>query len=123
MSKTFEGKVVSLKMQKTAVVEVTRRKTHPLYKKVLTRSKRYKVDIGNFSLNTGDLVKIAEVRPISKFKHFKVERVLKKSGVGKLLEQMEKLESVEEIKQDKKTRKISKIEKNTVKTQKQRRVE
>lgn len=101
MSKTFEGKVVSLKMQRTAVVEVTYRKTHPLYKKVLARSKRYKVDIGNFSLNIGDLVKIAEVRPISKFKHFKVEKILKKSGMGKLLEQMEKLEQLETPKEKK----------------------
>lgn len=100
MSKTFEGRVVSLKMQKTAVVEVIREKPHPLYKRLLKRSKRYKVDTGNLSLNIGDLVKITEVRPISKFKHFKVEKVLKKSGMGKLLEQMEKIELKEGEKND-----------------------
>jgi small subunit ribosomal protein S17 len=75
--KTLQGKVVSLKMNKTAVVEVSRKISHPLYKKVLKRSKRYKVDIGELILGLGQNVKIAETRPISKDKHFKVTEVIK----------------------------------------------
>lgn len=70
--KTFTGKVVSLKMQGTAVVEVEREVTHPLYKKILRRSKRYKVDTNSQEVNVGDSVKIVETRPISKNKFFRI---------------------------------------------------
>lgn len=72
MPKIFEGKIVSLKMQKTAVVEVERTLTHPVYKKVLRRSKKYKADTGDLILNVGDKVKIIETRPTSKNKFFKI---------------------------------------------------
>ncbi len=75
--KTLQGKIVSLKMSKTAVVEVSRRTTHPLYKKLLKRSKRYKVDTGDLTLVLGQSVKIVETRPISKDKFFKVTEVIK----------------------------------------------
>lgn len=77
MKKTLEGKIVSLKMGNTVVVEVIRRVTHPLYKKVLKRSKRYKVDANGITLSLGDSVKIVSTRPISKDKHFKVLEVKK----------------------------------------------
>ena len=77
MQKKFEGKIVSLKMNKTVVVEVTRKHKHPLYKKVLTRSKKHKADTGEFSLNLGDRVKIGETKPQSKDKHFKILEVIK----------------------------------------------
>ena len=70
--KILEGKIISLKMQNTAVVEVLRHIPHPLYKKVIKRTKKYKADTAGFSLSVGDRVKIAEVKPISKEKHFKV---------------------------------------------------
>lgn len=73
----FEGKVVSLKMQNTAVVEVLRRVPHPLYKKMLKRNKKHKADTAGISLSLGDKVKIVEVRPISKDKHFKVLEKIK----------------------------------------------
>ena len=76
MQKTLEGKVVSSKMQNTAVVEIFRRKPHPLYKKLLKRSKRYKVETGGLSVSVGDKVKIIETRPISKGKYFKIMEVL-----------------------------------------------
>jgi small subunit ribosomal protein S17 len=75
--KTLEGKVVSLKMNKTAVVEVVRKTPHPLYKKLLKRSKRYKVDLGELVLVLGQKVKIAETRPMSNGKFFKVTEVIK----------------------------------------------
>ena len=75
--KTFEGKIVSLKMNKTAVVEVVRRTPHPLYKKLLRRSKRHKADVGELNLVLGQRVKIVETRPASKGKFFKVMEVIK----------------------------------------------
>ena len=77
MKKTFEGTVVSVKMQNTAVVEVFRRKPHPLYKKLLKRSTRFKAETGGVSINIGDKVRITETKPISKDKHFKLMEVIK----------------------------------------------
>lgn len=77
MQKIFNGIVVSVKMNKTAVVEVTRRTPHPLYKKLLKRSKKYKVDTGELKISAGDRVKITETRPVSKDKHFKIVEVIK----------------------------------------------
>lgn len=77
MQKTFEGKVISSKMQNTVMVEVFRRKPHPLYKKLLKRSTKFKVDTGKHSVSVGDKVRIIETRPISKDKHFKIEEVIK----------------------------------------------
>ena len=77
MKITFEGIVVSIKMQNTVVVEVFRRKPHPLYKKLLKRSTRFKVETGGLSVNVGDKVRITETKPISKDKHFKLMEVIK----------------------------------------------
>lgn len=75
--KTFNGKVVSLKMQNTVVVEVGRKMPHPLYKKLLKRSKKFKADTNGIELKLGDKVKIVETKPISKDKSFKVLEVTK----------------------------------------------
>lgn len=75
--KTFEGKIVSLKMNKTAVVEIVRRTPHPLYKKLLRRSKKFKADTNGLELVVGQKVKIAETKPIAKGKFFKVLEVVK----------------------------------------------
>ena len=75
--KKFEGVVISTKMQKTAVVEVSFKKPHPLYKKLLKRRKRYKVDTSDFKIDVLDRVQIIKTRPISKEKHFKIVEVLK----------------------------------------------
>lgn len=74
--KEFIGTVVSKKMKKTVVVEVKRTFKHPMYRKILTRSTKFK---SHDELNTkvGDQVKIQETRPISKEKHFKVVEVVK----------------------------------------------
>ena len=98
MRRILEGIVVSIKMQKTAVVEVTRRKPHPLYKKLLKRNKRYLVDSGDFSVSLGDKVKIVETRPSSKQKYFKVLEVLKKVKDAKKLVIKEKIERPVEVK-------------------------
>ncbi|MCL4339282.1 30S ribosomal protein S17 [Patescibacteria group bacterium] len=72
ITKTLKGKVVSNKMTRTIVVEVGRQRVHPLYKKIMRRSKRYKVEGDEKSVNIGDMVKIGAVRPISKEKHFQL---------------------------------------------------
>ncbi len=76
----FEGIVVSNKMKNTAVVEVERRTPHPLYKKLIKRGKKYKVEVGDFNVLPGERVKIVQTRPLSKDKNFKVLEVLNKKG-------------------------------------------
>ncbi|BCX02350.1 MAG: hypothetical protein KatS3mg053_0288 [Candidatus Roseilinea sp.] len=72
------GVVVSDKMQKTIVVRVERTVRHPLYKKVLTRSKKYKAHDENEQAREGDLVQIVEHRPISKTKRWMLEEIVRK---------------------------------------------
>lgn len=74
--KTMTGKIVSVKMSKTVVVEVEKQKLHPLYKKLMTKSSKFKVHSEDSSLKTGDRVKIVSTKPLSKEKHFKVEEKL-----------------------------------------------
>jgi small subunit ribosomal protein S17 len=64
-------------MNKTAVVKVTRRSPHPLYRKLLVRDRNYKADTGDLNLMVGQNVKIGEIKPMSKDKFFKVVEVIK----------------------------------------------
>lgn len=75
--KTFTGKIVSLKMNKTAVIEVTRKVPHPLYKKLFKRTSRFKADTKDLTLEVGQKVVIQETKPVSKNKFFIVTEVLK----------------------------------------------
>jgi small subunit ribosomal protein S17 len=77
MAKVLTGKVVSLKMQNTVVVEVSRRVPHPLYKKLLKKSKNFKADLAGQTVALGNQVKIVEIKPMSKTKFFAVKEVLK----------------------------------------------
>lgn len=72
------GVVVSNKMEKSAVVKVTRKKQHPLYKKIMTRSKRYIVHSED-KVKIGDRVKIEQIRPYSKNKTWEITKVIKGS--------------------------------------------
>jgi small subunit ribosomal protein S17 len=73
------GLVVSNKMDKTAVVAVTRRMMHPLYKKTVKKTKRfYAHDEGN-ECGIGDTVEIIETRPLSKLKRWRVMRIVEKA--------------------------------------------
>ena len=73
------GRVVSDKMDKTVVVQVTDRKSHPLYKKVIQHRTRFKAhDEGN-ECKIGDLVRVMETRPISKDKRWRVVEVVEKA--------------------------------------------
>jgi len=71
--KSLTGKVVSLKNQQTAVVEVENHFQHPLYKKYLTRTKKYACQVeAGMKLSLGQEVEIVSCRPLRKTKHFKV---------------------------------------------------
>lgn len=70
--RTLQGKVVSDKMQKTAVVLVTRLKKHPKYLKLYTASSRLKAENPDNLYKTGDFVTIEETRPMSKEKRWRI---------------------------------------------------
>lgn len=75
--KTREGIVVSNKMQKTVVVRVERRVQHPLYRKVVIRTEKFKAhDL--IGCDEGDRVEIMETRPISKDKRWRVTQIIEK---------------------------------------------
>ncbi|VAX15511.1 SSU ribosomal protein S17p (S11e) [hydrothermal vent metagenome] len=78
-SKSRTGVVVSDKMHKTAVVSVQRRSPHPVFKKIITTSKRYYVHDENNQLNIGDRVRIVETRPLSKLKRWRLGELLEKA--------------------------------------------
>lgn len=78
MPKILTGKVVSNKMQQTVIVNITKTRTHPIYKKRIKKDKKIKVDKTNFDVKVGDIVKIIQTRPISKDKHFKILEVVTK---------------------------------------------
>jgi small subunit ribosomal protein S17 len=71
-NKVLKGVVVSDKMDKTVVVEVTRFVEHKKYGKRIKKTKNYKAHDAENTKKIGDMVEIEEVRPISKDKHFKV---------------------------------------------------
>lgn len=68
----LQGVVVSDKTNKTVVVSVTRRVAHPIYKKTITRSKKYAAHDEENRFKVGDVVRIIESRPISKTKCWQV---------------------------------------------------
>jgi small subunit ribosomal protein S17 len=78
MKKTLIGMVVSDKADKTVSVKVERRFMHPLYGKVVTRSKKYAAHDEQNEYQTGDRVEILEVRPISKTKTWKVTKLIER---------------------------------------------
>jgi len=79
--KVREGLVVSDKMNKTVVVAVETRKVHPLYKKAVRVTKRYKAHDENNACKIGDKVKIVETRPLSKEKSWRVTEIISKREV------------------------------------------
>lgn len=81
LKKTLKGKVVSDKMQKTAVVLVERYKKHPKYGKYQSISKRFKAHDEKNECKIGDEVIIEETAPISKDKSFVVKEIVKKASV------------------------------------------
>ena len=78
--RVLQGRVVSDKSEKTITVLVERRVMHPLYKKFITRSKKYHAHDEENRCKTGDLVRIRECRPLSKTKRWEVITEAQASG-------------------------------------------
>jgi small subunit ribosomal protein S17 len=81
LRKTRIGVVVSNKMQKSIVVEVTRRVRHELYGKFLTRTARLMAEDEKNECNIGDKVRVMETRPLSKRKRWRLMEILKRADV------------------------------------------
>ena len=77
--RTKTGVVVSNKMNKTCVVSGVSSVKHPLYKKVVKITKKFKVHDENNECNVGDTVEIMETRPISKTTHFRLLRIVERA--------------------------------------------
>ncbi|OGY26004.1 MAG: 30S ribosomal protein S17 [Candidatus Woykebacteria bacterium RBG_16_44_10] len=73
----LKGRVVSTKMQKTAVVEVQHLVSHPFYKKRIRQRKKFKAH-DPFGVKVGDMVKLGNTKPLSRDKHFVIEEIVKK---------------------------------------------
>jgi small subunit ribosomal protein S17 len=78
------GSVVSTKMQKTIVVEVEMRKTHPKYKRVIKISKKFYAHDEENSAQVGDVVRIRETRPLSKLKRWQLEEIIRRSALAQV---------------------------------------
>lgn len=74
------GKVVSIKMQNTASVEVTRVIAHPTYKKRIKKHKKFMSHVSEVVPNVGDVVRITSTKPISKNKRWRISEILQKSN-------------------------------------------
>jgi small subunit ribosomal protein S17 len=76
MAKKFTGIVTSDVQEKTIVVTVTRRETHPIYGKQYTVSRKFQAHDEKNEAHVGDRVEISEIRPVSKNKAFTLDRVV-----------------------------------------------
>ena len=77
--RTFTGRVVSDKMDKTVTVLVERRVAHPLYGKVVKKSRKYHAHDETNECKEGDLVQIVECRPLSRTKTWRVDKLVERS--------------------------------------------
>jgi small subunit ribosomal protein S17 len=73
------GSVVANKMAKTIVVEVTRRVPHPMYKRIVTKRKKFYAHDESGTANVGDVVRIVECRPMSKLKRWTLGEVVRRA--------------------------------------------
>ena len=81
LQRSLVGRVVSNKMNKTVTVLIERKVKHPLYGKFMVRSKKYHAHDETNQYNEGDMVEIAETRPISRTKAWKVTRLVEAARV------------------------------------------
>ena len=79
LRKTIAGKVVSDKMDKTVVVAIVDSVRHPLYKKIIKRTVKYKAHDEANECRVGDIVRIMETRPLSKDKRWRVVEIIEKA--------------------------------------------
>jgi small subunit ribosomal protein S17 len=79
--KLLLGKVVSNKMKKTIVVEVTRKKAHPLYGRVISIRKKFYAHDEKNDAHIGDTVRIEESRPLSRLKRWQLKEIVRKTAL------------------------------------------
>jgi small subunit ribosomal protein S17 len=79
--KEVVGEVVSNKMHKTIVVQVTRKKSHPFYGRVIARNKKFYAHDEANQAHVGDLVRIEETRPLSKLKRWRLKDIVRKAAL------------------------------------------
>ena len=79
--RVLRGKVVSDKMDKTIVVEISTKKSHPLYGKRVKFSRKFMAHDENNEAKLGDIVEIMETRPLSKDKHFRLIKIVEKAVI------------------------------------------
>jgi small subunit ribosomal protein S17 len=79
--KVLIGKVVSNKMKKTIVVEVTRKKAHPLYARVISIRKKFYAHDEKNEAHIGDFVRIEESRPLSRLKRWQLKEIVRKTAL------------------------------------------
>ena len=75
------GSVVSSKMAKTIVVEVIRRVPHPLYKRIISKRRKFYAHDETGEAKVGDVVRIIECRPLSKLKRWKLQEVIRRAAL------------------------------------------
>ena len=75
------GEVVSAKMAKTIVVQVSRRVPHPLYRRIVTRHKKFYAHDEQNSARVGDVVRITECRPLSKLKRWRLTDIVRRAAL------------------------------------------
>lgn len=78
--KVMRGTVVSNKMQKTVVVQVERKVRHPLYEKFVSRRTKLYAHDENNEAKVGDVVEVAQTRPLSKLKSWRLLRIVQKAS-------------------------------------------
>ncbi len=81
MARSLVGIVASEKADKTIVVTVATRKTHPIYKKQYTSTKKFMAHDETNDAHLGDKVSIAETRPLSKRKRFTLEKIIERAPI------------------------------------------
>lgn len=77
--KEVVGEVVSNKMHKTIVVQVVRKKAHPFYGRVVSKSKKFYAHDEKNAAHVGDVVRLEETRPLSKLKRWRLKEVVRKT--------------------------------------------
>jgi small subunit ribosomal protein S17 len=79
--KEVVGEVVSNKMKKTIVVQVTRKKSHALYGRVISTSKKFYAHDEKNEAHVGDVVRLEETRPLSKLKRWRLKQIVRKTAI------------------------------------------
>jgi small subunit ribosomal protein S17 len=75
------GNVVSNRMNKTIVVQVVRKRAHPLYTRVISKAKKFYAHDEKNEAHVGDVVKLEETRPLSKLKRWKLKEIVRKTAL------------------------------------------